>query len=480
VPESSPSVEMLIYFHIRLQKWHDFLHTSRIAPNCSWSTAESAPSRSVDPTPCLVVYHPWETEIEMTSPLWNYALENVTRVVADSGWTPNFALPASVKAAFDYPGDVAYDTLLYLLTNLSDRSKGDGHFTYDGSPSSPFLMVDVGFTSALAKADKDLQQIGHILSDKHVIAQPSRNAIAMATSRSRQSDGMLHRMWDEREGVFFNSIVNQIFDGESESRGSTFIIKSLHLPLGSNFDALWAPLSNLTMVEQMSSHLLQRSGRYSFYCGDYPLWSLGGCDESDDSASSIVLMLRNYRVSKGLRNNKEIGIAHFLERSSLNLVCGLLNSDDSDTTNCSESQRLSLAFNATSGLSLGGLTSTLTAAIVLDFLHPDKSFKYESGPPISASSVIVLIAMELVVAFSIGLICLLLSLNLMRRATVDEEGDAFVQIIREEQPEMELLVQSPDEDTGEMSSNHETANDPGSWPLGIISGFIPMTFWRRT
>jgi len=154
------------------------------------------------------------------------------------------------------------------------------------------------------------------------------------------------------------------------------------------------------MVEQMSSLLLQRSGQYSFYCGDYPLWSLGGCDESDESA--LILFLLNYRVAKGLRHNKEVGLAYFLESSSLNLICGLPNSDESDLTNCNESQQLAWAFNATSELPLGGLTSTLTAAIVLDFLHPDKIFKYESGPPIFSSSVIILIAMELVVAFGTG------------------------------------------------------------------------------
>jgi hypothetical protein len=461
---------MLLYFHGRLQKWHDFLY-NQILPNCSGSTAELEPSHNGDPTPCLVVYHPWETEIEMTSPLWKYAMENVTKAVVDAGWSPNFDIPASVKSTFDYPGDIAFKTLLYLLNYLSDRSKNDGHLTNDERLPSLFQMVDVGFTSALTKANQDLQQIGHILSEKHVIAQPSRNSIEMATSRTRQSNGMLQRMWDEREGAFFNSIVNHN-DGESAPRSSN-CMKSLNLPLGSNFDALWAPISNMTMVEQMSSHLLQHSGRYSFYCGDYPLWSLGGCGESDGLAM-VVLMLRNYRVSKGLRNNKEIGVARFLERSSLNLICGLPNSDDSVITNCSGSQRLKLAFNATSGLPLGGLTSTLTAAIILDFLHPDKIFKYESGPPISASSVIVLIAMELVVAFSVGLTCLLLSLNLMRMATADEEGDAFVQIIREEQPEMELLVQTPVEDSGETNSNYEAVNDSGS-----IFGFIPLTFWWR-
>jgi hypothetical protein len=474
--ETFQSVEMLIYFHGKLLKWHDYLH-DRIIPNCpsSGSTAPPGPNDADLPTPCLAVRHPWETEIEMTSPLWGYALANATKVVANAGWTPKFDVPASVKNSFDYPGDVAYNTLLYLLDSLSDRS-GDGRLlANDERPFPLFQMVDVGYTSALAKADRDLQQIGQILSDKHMIAQPSRYSAEVATGRTRRSGGMLHRMWDDGRGTFLNAIVNRSHDASSPR--SSNITTSLELPLGSNFDAFWAPLSNSSMVEQMSAHLLQRSGRYSFYCGDYPLWSSGGCVESEDSA--LILILMNYRVSKGLRNNEEVGLAHFLERSSLNLICGLPNSDESDLTNCSESRRLTRAFNATSGLPLGGPTSTLTAAIVLDFLHPDKVFKYDCGPPISTSSVIVLIAMELVVALGVGLTCLLLSLNLMRRATADEEGDAFLQIIRDQQPELELLVQSPAEDTGEMNNNHEAASEPGSWSLGFVSGFLPASFWRR-
>jgi hypothetical protein len=409
----------------------------------------------------------------MTSPLWGYALANVTKVVADAGWTPKFDVPTSVKSSFDYPGDDAYNTLLYLLDSLSGGF--DGLLANDERPFPLFQMVDVGYTSALAKADRDLQQIGQILSDKHVIAQPSRYYAEVATGRTRRSGGMLHRMWDDDRGTFLNAIVNHTHD--ASSMYSSNITTSLELPLGSNFDALWTPLSNSTKVEQMTAHLLQRSGRYSFYCGDYPLWSSGGCGESEDSA--LILLLRNYRVSKGLRNNEEVGLAHFLERSSLNLICGLPNSDESDLPNCSESRRLARAFNATSGLPLGGPASTLTAAIVLDFLHPDKAFKYKCGPPISTSSVIVLIAMELVVAFGVGLTCLLLSLNLMRRATADEEGDAFLQIIRDQQPEMELLVQSPAEDTGEMNNNYEAANEPGPWSLGFVSGSLSATFWRR-
>ena len=468
---------MLIYFHGKLLKWHDYLH-DRIIPNCpSGSTAPPPGPHDADrTTPCSAVRHPWETEIEMTSPLWGYALANVTKVVADAGWTPKFDVPTSVKSSFDYPGDDAYNTILYLLDSLSDRSGGfGGLLANDERPFPLFQMVDVGYTSALAKADRDLQQIGQILSDKHVIAQPSRYSAEVAAGRTRRSGGMLHRMWDDDKGTFLNAIVNHTHD--ASSMYSSNITTSLELPLGSNFDALWTPLSNSTKVEQISAHLLQRSGRYSFYCGDYPLWSSGGCGESGDSA--LILLLRNYRVSKGLRNNEEVGLAHFLERSSLNLICGFPNSDESDLTNCGESRRLARAFNATSGLPLGGPASTLTAAIVLDFLHPDKAFKYECGPPISTSSVIVLIAMELFVAFGVGLTCLLLSLNLMRRATADEEGDAFLQIIRDQQPEMELLVQSHAEDTGEMNNNYEASNERGPWSLGFVSGSLSAIFWRR-
>jgi len=233
----------------------------------------------------------------------------------------------------------------------------------------------------------------------------------------------------------------------------------------------------------MSSQLLQHSGQFSFYCGDYPLWSIGGCEGAFQLGSPLILFLLNYRVSKGLRRNKEVGLAHFLERSSLNLICGLPNSDESDLNDCFQSQRFASAYNATSYLPVGkdecGLSSTLTAAIVVDMLIPDKAFRYESEPPISSSSVIFLIAVELVVAFGVGVTCLILSLNLMRRATADEEGDAFV---REQQTEEEeLLVQSPVDDTIEMSSNYDASNDLHTVPWSafeLISAFNPMKLWE--
>jgi hypothetical protein len=140
--------------------------------------------------------------------------------------------------------------------------------------------------------------------------------------------------------------------------------------------------------------------------------------------------------------------------------------------NCSNNLHFASAFNATSRLPLGNnmLESTLTAAIVLDILIPDKEFTYESEPPISSSSVIFLIAAELVVAFAVGVVCLVLSLNLMQRVNADEEGDEFVQLVNEQQHLYE-------ETENDEDAAHATGL--GTWSLELISSLSPMKWWEK-
>mmetsp|Transcript_14615 Transcript_14615/g.31058 ORF Transcript_14615/g.31058 Transcript_14615/m.31058 type:complete len:648 (-) Transcript_14615:385-2328(-) len=449
--QTTNDVNNLQLFYHKLLKWHEYLHKN-VVSNCSASSIDIDQNHEeANPVPCITVRHPWETEIDMTSPLWSDALQNVTKIVEAEGWSWNSDLtpiPAHVKSSFDYPGDRTYNSILYLLQCLSDhgeennannenmkkeQSSNNEHF----HSVCPFQMIDVGFTAALSKADADLLQIGQILVDKNRITQHSSwEVMADATRRSHRSKRMLHQLWGSDKGTFFNQVVNLQLNSSvtnSNDRYSSNDTTQIKLPIGSNFLAMWDRLSNSTMVESMSSQLLQHSGQFSFYCGEYMLWSRG-CGESyatteEESSWPSIQFLLNYHISKGLKHNKEVGLGHFVQSSTLNLLCGLPNSDESDLTNCLQSQQFSRAYNATSQIPLGkdecGLTSTLTAAIALDMLIADKVFRYESEPPISSSSVIVLIAMEMVVAFGIGVACLVLSLNLMRRAKADEEGDAF-------------------------------------------------------
>ena len=464
--QTDADVDNLEDFYIKLHKWHDFLHTERVVSNCVETSTTQNKQPSMINIPCVLVQHPWETDIEMKSVLWEYALRNVTQIVADEGWTPTVEIPFAVKS-LDYPGDEAYKSLLYLLqclSNVKSQEKSNNKETSSNDmflSSCPFQLIDVGVAAALSKADQDLIQIGQILMDKNRIKSHSWSTMEVATERAHVSKESIQHLWSSDEAFFFNSMVELTVNvnGTYSSNYTT----PMTMPLASSFTALWDDTSsNSTILESFSSHLLQYTGQYSFYCGDHPLWSIGGCNEPDAPYISTLL---NYRLSKGLRHNKLVSLAHFIESSTLNLI---------------GDHGFASMYNATSPhLPIGEgefLTSTLTASILIDMLNKDKSFRYASEPPISSSSVVFLIGLELVLAFGIGVICLLLSLNLMRRATADEEGDEFVNLIAEQQPEEELLVQSPLD-----NSNITYANESlGQWSVELISRFIPTSLWGES
>lgn len=482
--QTTVDVDNMAFFYGKLKSWHKYLHDK--------TTAKCIESDASDLTtyPCLTVHHPWETEIDMQSPVWKTALNRLKDEVAISGWNPLLEIPDAVKESFEYPGDEVYDSLLYLLYCLSnvisdDENQQQQHDSHDHIQSNcPFSMIDVGFTAALVKSDQDLRQIQQILMDKNRISYVQRE-IDIAESRTSTSRQMLHALWNEEAGAFFHRIVEL----ELNANGTYSSNKTAELDdtVAYNFNALWAPLHNATMVDRMVTQMVQRSGKFAYGCGDFALWSVGGCGETyntaTDTSPSIVPLL-NYRVASGLRLN-EAGLERYIQTSTLNLICGTPNSDESDLRNCSKNILFATAFNASTHHPLGkgacGLTSVLTASIALDLLSADKPFRYVSEPPISSSSVIILIAIEMILAMAIGLNCLILSLNLVRRANADED-DTFFHIVVDQHDtgEQELLVQSPGLSEGLDSpreSFDEAYNPPGIlvWSTGILSRFNPLT-----
>ena len=494
--QTNADVDFLHLFYDKLKAWHSFLH-KRGTSKCikvDYAAETAAVEDQKNYFPCLVVNHPWETELDMTSPIWHKALSRLKDEVAIKEWTVSYEIPDAAKTSFDYPGDEVHNSLIYLLECLSNSRHDDEHeqhTSYDHIQSAcPFAMIDVGFTAALAKSDQDLRQIAQILMDKNRISHLSQRELELAESRAHISKQMLTALWSEESGTFFNRVVDleKGINGTYGANETTVV----DLPVGYNFMALWASLVNSTMVERMSPQLLQQSGRFSFACGDFPLWTIGQCPGSDLglNVTPSILPLLNYRVSAGLKRNNDVGLGQFIQRSTLNLICGTPNSDESDLTNCSENLLFASAFNASTRLPLGkgacGLTSTATASIVLDLLTPDKKFHYASEPPISSSSVIFLIAIEMMLALGIGLICLFLSLNLVRRANADEEGDTFFHIASEqsEDGEQELLVQSPHShgvslsESFEEGYNYDNSANIWSWHA-LMSRLNPMNILRE-
>ena len=455
-------VNNLSTFYKKMQQWHTYLH-KQVKLNCS-------DARDLNYSfPCIVVRHPFETEIDMKSPLWESALMHVSKIAKQNMY--KIAIPNAVKGTFDYPGDDIYNSFLYLLQcfnseankNATSPNSDNNHGVFYSR--CPFGMLDVGVTAALAKGDLDMIMIGQILADKNHLTRPTMDEMSSAKERRNRSTDMLNALWDEENRSYSNRLValSENDDGWYTSNITTLLESNIAY----NFFSLNEPRLNSSRVAEMSMQLLERSGPQAFDCGDYPVWTVGGCKDSPS-----IIPLVNYRVSTGLVRKKEVGLGEYISNRLLDLVCGLPNSDESNLQNCSDSIHFSSAFDSTSFLPVGNTTieSTLTAVIALDILIPDEEFTYESEPPISSSSVIFLIAAELVVAFAIGVACLMMSLNLMRRANADEEGDEFVQLVNERQD----LYEEGEEDEDAVNNS-----GIGAWSLELISSLSPLKWFAR-
>ncbi|KAL7460161.1 hypothetical protein ACHAXS_000625, partial [Conticribra weissflogii] len=389
-------------YFTKLNRWHSFLHDN-VSRNCTTYSDATGGNESFI-FPCLPIQHPWETEIDLNSPLWSHALKNVTKSMKEIDWVPSCDIPLAVKQSFDYPGDDGYNALLYLLENQAQNSFVDGAHEYNGqkihrhrdlssdmSLSPQFAMLDVGFTAALSKADRDMMQIARILVDKNYVPPPTWEVMELLAVRSRRSNEMLHQLWDHRSGTFLNRVVSAE-NRSDENHSNLTVSMTLDVAVGYNFAALWDQLSNKTMTEKMASQFLHHIGNFSFLCDDFPLWSVG-CDEAKKNGEEapFILPLLNYRVSNGFKRNNEAGLGSFMQASTANLLCGLSNSQNSNLEECQEHIRFARAFNASTFLPLGiespcDVSSTLTAAIALDMILPDKVFRYDPEPPISNSS----------------------------------------------------------------------------------------------
>jgi hypothetical protein len=93
--QTTVDVDNMAFFYGKLKSWHKYLHDK--------TTAKCIESDASDLTtyPCLTVHHPWETEIDMQSPVWKTALNRLKDEVAISGWNPLLEIPDAVKESFE-------------------------------------------------------------------------------------------------------------------------------------------------------------------------------------------------------------------------------------------------------------------------------------------------------------------------------------------------------------------------------------------
>jgi len=247
----------------------------------------------------------------------------------------------------------------------------------------------------------------------------------------------------------------------------------------------WDELSKESFEENIVSPLLERDGTFSFDCGSKTIWSWGNCSNGgQDISQPLINPLLNYLLSSGLLRNGANGIGSFIRNSTLQLICR----DDTESheiirnktfdASCLEKFKdgkieWSQFYAADDHIIDRYITSdrkgrnrfdqfdfppllvasdknyqtmqdlcetswSSTAAIAYDILQPDKPFSYHRAPPIQHQWVLLIIAAELIIAFSVGVFFLVLSFNLLGRLKVDDEEDAFIQMLEQQQDLLDL------------------------------------------
>ena len=442
--------------------------------------------------PCYNVIHPWESMVEMGSPQWNDFLHYVMQIIKEKDWAPPpEMIPDYVRYSIHYPeNESVYHAMLYLtechanVTILGDNDTppddtgmkmktrtGSGSGSGSGSANyemqlmknCPFAMLDVSHLSVLARSNHDLDQMGKILHESHSKKAPTTTQWGMIKGWIDLTDGLMEQQLFESESsgagryvsrslIFAknDTIVGNVTTSTFDYNGSV----SMESHSSGNLMAGWNILNTSRFMSSVVDPLLNRDGDFTFNCGAYPIWSWAcssnaGTRNTVNSASaaaaaqSSIHPLMNYWISIGLLRNGAAGVGKFVQQSTLQLMC--LQPDDDDALNnlspesYSSCDNLTFAsiYNAQSGVPFPNstqcdMTSTTSAALAYNLLIQDAPFSYKPAPPMQNGWVIVLILAEIMIAFSVGLSCFLLSLNLLRRLKNDADEDALLQLAREE------------------------------------------------
>lgn len=453
---SQNELNQLYFYWNRIFDYHEYIHDV-VMRGCNNQTK----------VPCYNILHPWESLLEASSsPSWHTALNPVMELMLLSNWTPPFQVPTQVQESYDY-NETTYNAMLYLneclQNHISLLEDQQYPYNYKDDPTRhenrllgacQFAMLDVGYASALAQGDRDLRTVGLWLSAQDGAGTVSSSWATRMTRLDnwhRQNDYVMNLLWHEQEKSFQSRYAIPSVN-ISESPFPT--MRYIPAPSANNLMIFWQDwnarlgspsslrnheLQDVVMdehLQDMAIQLLHHTGQNSFDCdGSYPIWS-AGC--SSTGPSNHIDPRWNYFVGLGLSRNKDsfAPFGQYLTNATIELICNgdvteygkpIDNTCAWNLTRFQEAYRISLN-KTTIHLDECGATSMSTASILYQFLVDDFDFTSESPiPPIRNSWVITLITAELMIAFMVGVTCVLLSLHIVRRENREDIDESFLE-----------------------------------------------------
>jgi hypothetical protein len=164
--------EFLEYAFPKLKAWHDYLYRER------------------DPRGEGLVYirHPWESGMD-NSPVWDQIMQ---RLHLRAEQIPRYRrADIHTVSVSDRPTSTAYDRFAYLVKLFADRGYDEKRIRED----CPFLVQDVLFNALLCKANRDLAEIGRVISE-----DPSPHEELAEKTKGAVNE----KLWDEDRGIYLD------------------------------------------------------------------------------------------------------------------------------------------------------------------------------------------------------------------------------------------------------------------------------------
>lgn len=494
-PQLSADVRRLEYFFKKLWKWHEFLHSISIPTNC--------PTNPNNNSTCFNVLHPWETIFPFHPQYTD--LQYWTQILQPQ-YVPEYIKTADYQtihkglinllqcqqksySPFSFPSIAADDAkiddnmdLNELPFRLSQENKiaPIDQLTVQQSKlyeanlvkNCNFAMMDVTYAAALAQSDRDLQQILNILSAKMADSVLGKVVESNKTLNTwiKESTQIYKSTYSNKNHVYLSS-KRKIQNHKNTSMVSTEIIEQ---PVAFNFMGTWVTSREKQIEDRnkfMTFLMLEKTGNFSFNCDQFPLPLRGDCEQVMMRKESVPIISPslNYLLSLGMKNNDFLALSSNFNISTIFSVCRLPSNsfDYSFHKYCNETYQHSKEYknfsifppflsssphsmNPDNPANYINVTSSATAATVYNLLVPDPPFfAYTPNPPIRSVFVLVIIITELIVALGIGVSCLVLNLNLMRRLKREDDNDAFVRRLHDRRTLLAQLYGQPRDDTDE-------------------------------
>jgi hypothetical protein len=291
----------------KLIRWHEWFYYARDRQG----------------TGLVAIIHPWETGMD-NSPVWDEALGRVPEAAS----VAHLRRDIKFAATRERPTEADYNRYIHLLHAFR---------AHDYSPDklfsiTPFRILDVGFNSILARANRDLAFL--------------RNEIAN-DSRAVEYPQSVEELWDESAGFYFSL---DALDG-----------KLIRKPGIGSFLPLFADSDIRARHPQIEIHLRRWLAKLEF----------GLCSFDPDRPEfepqrywrGPVWLIVNWMLIDGLRRNGCEELADRLLKDSLRLP---------------ETHGFFEYYDARSGKGLGGPDFSWTAAMYLFLKEPPKPARLQS------------------------------------------------------------------------------------------------------